>query len=1547
MFERFTDKGIKAIMLAQEEARRLGHNFVGTEQILLGLIGEATGMAAKVLIARGVKLKEARIEVEKFIGCGSGNVDVEIPFTPRAKRILELSVAESERFNHDYVCTEHLLLGLIRDGEGVAIKVLNNLGIDLSELRNQVLIQLNQTPVSKPTQTVKDSQSRPEEQPNPINDYMELVSRLLENRPEILLERYQTLVDSQLVTFLEQQIDLLHRSGAKPEAEFLSNFRDLVQKKIEELNQKESAGEENEAREQAYLQLISELMQCTESQEIEQLLASHPDFVDQTLVDRIIAGAEHYQQKENEQVAQKLFLLAQQINQAIEPANQENFSTNNIDTADSETRQQAYLQLINALMQCSSEEELQQLLATHRSLLDEEFLQTLFALAQEYQQHGNEQAAQWLLSLAQVLSQSSGEHLHFLIKTFELIDQSKGDTKVVYPFWQQHLDKLTLPLISIVRQFAENNLAEVPLEQAPHIATVIAEFSNLIQQFPLGNRSINLELAITAYHFALEVLTRRDFPIKWALTQLNLGNAYCERIRGNKAQNLEDAIEVFNQALEVLTRRDFPIKWALTQNNLGIAYWKRIKEDKVQNLEYAIQACKKALEVYTRQDFPYEWARAKNNLGNAYCERIKEDKSHNLELAITAYKEALTVTTSQDFPVDWALTQMNLGNAYRERIKGDKAQNLEDAIEACNKALQVYTYKDFPWEWAQTHNNLGNAYRERVKGDKAQNLELAITAHKLALTVRNPQHFPLEWAQTKMNLGNAYKQRIKEDKTQNLELAITAYKQALEVFTRQNFPWQWAQIQNNLGNTYRERIKGDKAQNLELAITAYKQALEIFTCQDFPWQWAQIQNNLGTAYWDCLSLGKTENLKLAIASYKQTLEVRTPEADPTACFQTARNLGDLTFKQEDWETTIAAYELAINATEQLRHWGSTDDRRKEIVEGSFEIYANLIHAYVQVENFEKAIETADRSRARYLVDLMYVSDLQAKGEMSEEFRRRLQEYEEAVKERNRLQELLRSQGNPSTESGNRSLDIAQLRQQNQQLHVHEEITKCNRRLDEIFSEMSYYDSERAAQVRVTPLKINQMRAFLSSEKTALVEIFTTPQNTYILVLKHDRRVEVHTCDSDLQSWLVENWLYFIQSNFQTLTAATLLECDPSAIASVEVTKEKVNIGRHDGDTSFSFEEFQQAHQKELEQPQILQKISQRLKLDQLVENCLYDIEEIILVPHLYLHQIPFAALPLASGEYFGDRVLLRFAPSAQILDFCYKREGLKDNAMGTVENPTHDLLFASYEASQLAQMYQIPDDNRAIGDRATVERFYELARQVQTLHLSHHATANLGNPLQSALLLAGGEVTLQDLLLLRLPNLNQVYLSCCETQLSRAELTDDYLPLGAGFLVAGARNVISTLWAVDDMATALFTIFYHEFYQEEKQQATLGKKEIDRARILQKAQQKLRTISGQEFQEKCVPEMQAYLETIGRKLNKELRRWFKKQDQIQSTISNKSREEAQQVSSEIDRIEKQLNRVDKLRATLKNPDYVSEDSTPFSSPRYWSAFVCQGMAVER
>ena len=139
MFERFTDRARRVVVLAQEEARLLNHSYIGTEHILLGLIHEGEGVAAKALETLGISLEAVRAQVEEIIGQGGSSPSGHIPFTPRAKKVLELSLREALQLGHNYIGTEHILLGLIREGEGVAAQVLVKLGADLSRVRQQVI----------------------------------------------------------------------------------------------------------------------------------------------------------------------------------------------------------------------------------------------------------------------------------------------------------------------------------------------------------------------------------------------------------------------------------------------------------------------------------------------------------------------------------------------------------------------------------------------------------------------------------------------------------------------------------------------------------------------------------------------------------------------------------------------------------------------------------------------------------------------------------------------------------------------------------------------------------------------------------------------------------------------------------------------------------------------------------------------------------------------------------------------------------------------------------------------------------------------------------------------------------------------------------------------------------------------------------------------------------------------------------------------------------------------------------------------------------------
>src|SRR5476651_1668058 len=166
MFERFTDRARRVVVLAQEEAKMLNHNYIGTEHILLGLIHEGEGVAAKALESLGISLDAVREQVQDIIGQGQNAPSGHIPFTPRAKKVLELSLREALQLGHNYIGTEHILLGLIREGEGVAAQVLVKLGADLSRVRQQVIQLLSGYAGSKESGGTPAGAGGPESQPS-------------------------------------------------------------------------------------------------------------------------------------------------------------------------------------------------------------------------------------------------------------------------------------------------------------------------------------------------------------------------------------------------------------------------------------------------------------------------------------------------------------------------------------------------------------------------------------------------------------------------------------------------------------------------------------------------------------------------------------------------------------------------------------------------------------------------------------------------------------------------------------------------------------------------------------------------------------------------------------------------------------------------------------------------------------------------------------------------------------------------------------------------------------------------------------------------------------------------------------------------------------------------------------------------------------------------------------------------------------------------------------------------------------------------------------
>jgi CHAT domain-containing protein len=251
--------------------------------------------------------------------------------------------------------------------------------------------------------------------------------------------------------------------------------------------------------------------------------------------------------------------------------------------------------------------------------------------------------------------------------------------------------------------------------------------------------------------------------------------------------------------------------------------------------------------------------------------------------------------------------------------------------------------------------------------------------------------------------------------------------------------------------------------------------------------------------------------------------------------------------------------------------------------------------------------------------------------------------------------------------------------------------------------------------------------------------------------------------------------------------------------------------------------------------------------------------------------------------------------------------------MGIVEDATEDLPFTRYECETLAKTYQIPPMRRLQGKDATIDSVKHLLRQVQILHTSHHAASNLNEPLESALQLADGNLKLGQLLSpgWRMPDLSDAFTCNCETHFSVTDVTDEILTLSVGFLCAGARSVVSTLWSVEDLASAMLSLFYYD----------LREAGLSRSLALQKAQQNLRNLTGKEFAARYQSALAQHLE------------------ELHAAIMEKHRGAVNETESQ-----KLLEAARKIEAQQRRLEGCAKEDLPFNSPYYWAGFVSQGLS---
>ena len=1112
----------------------------------------------------------------------------------------------------------------------------------------------------------------------------------------------------------------------------------------------------------------------------------------------------------------------------------------------------------------------------------------LVAVMQEYAsylegQQGNANAT-WLRELAvqleQVLSLRQAESTgttaaaQFLLEILQLIAQTRGNRAQVYEFFRANVGRLDEALL---RALPDLFAPLIQQNDSGVIAAVFGEFGNLIQQFPLGNRMLNLEMGIASFEQALQVHTRdafpeqwagtqnnlalaysnrirgeradnleraiiaseqalqvytRDaFPKNWAATQNNLANAYSERIRGERADNLKRAITAYEQALQVRTRDAFPEQWAATQNNLALAYSNRIQGERADNLERAITAYEQALQVRNRTAFPEDWATTQNNLALAYSDRIRGERADNLERAITAFEQALQVRTRDAFPEDWATTQNNLANAYSNRIRGERADNLERAITAYEQALQVRTRDAFPEQWAGTQNNLAAAYSNHVQGDRAENIEQAIAAYESALQVYIRDAFPEQWAMTLNNLAIAYSRRIRGEHSENIERALMAHEQALQVYTRDAFPEQWARVQNNLVVIYSNRIRGDRAQNLERAIEAYQMALQVYTVETFPIDWARMQNNLAIAYNSRIRGDRAENLEEAIVAYQQALQVYTRDALPIDWATTHNNLAIAYShrirgnREENLKYAILSYEQAL----QIRTPG-------DFPKDCFLTSQSLGNLHFQEKSWVAAVDAYQI--ATVVAETLYQSSISYSGKGDElkataDLPRRLA-YAQAQLGNLQAAVLTLEQGRARglSESLDRDrADLAQLQTLAPTLHTdYQTITQQLRNLES-------GDRDRMVSTdrdRVPEDLINATTKLRKALENTIAQIRQVPIYEDFLTQTRWQDIEIALRQDNPLVYLVTtpNGGMVLTVTVDAIEILWLNDLTETQLIDLLNQTWFAAYGQSQIDRQAWYDAINATTRQLWDL--LMGAIVQHLKT--------LGIDRITLIPTGYLSLLPLHAawteddLKPTGRRYAFDDIHITYAPNAKSLTAAQSiADRVNTDSILAIDDPFQTFPSSGLEVSTaIATFHQ----HKVLKhEQATISAVLAALPNYDVLHLCCHGTANLQAPLASGLLMSDGLITLRDILAFQFKGIRLAILSADETGLPGITLADEVISLPTGLLQAGVAGVIAPFWAVSDFSTMmLFTRFYDLWRSESL--------EIDQA--LRQAQQWVRDTTNRE-----------------------------------------------------------------------------------------------------
>lgn len=1016
-------------------------------------------------------------------------------------------------------------------------------------------------------------------------------------------------------------------------------------------------------------------------------------------------------------------------------------------------------------------------------------------------------------------------------------------------------------------ELARRTLGDVRRGSEPEMwAEFHRELADCLAQSEGADRAEHIEEALSSFQAALEIWGHPPYAGSelWAQTVHSRAATFRRRAKGNRADNLKEAIEFYQEALTVRTKAIYPLEWASTQHGLGTAWLEMPADDKGVHVLEAMEHYENALTIRTRGDWPALWAETTRDLATAYLEKPGPERGQNVEQAIRLCQEVLEVFRPDQHLLDWGRSQVNLGSAYILRLRGDRTENLNQAIECYNRALKLFSPQTYPADWARTQTDLAVAYWHYPAGQRADNLAKAAKHYQAALDVFTSISYPIECASIQTGLGNLYCQPdMAGDRAENLERAIQLYETALQVRTETDDPAGWATLQNNLGNAYADRIKGNRVENQEKAIACYERALRVRTREFTPDRWAETMNNLGAIYSERLADSPVKNQAQAIIYLRQALEIHTPDSFPNDARRAARNLAYILFAQQQWAEAAKAYRQAILAGQVLFEAAYTEaGRRVEATETS-RLYGDAAYCAWQLESPTLALEQLEQGKTRLLAEALALAGRDVAGLPQAEQQRLKQAREQVRSYQNELQI-------PGPMTGQRPSEA-----------IRTDLAAAYANLRQIIQEI------RTLKPLFMPEGLTFERIVTLVEPgSALIAPLITSQGSLVFIIRpNNTEPEVLS----LPQFKAADLTAMTQSYLRTYLNRHRDKLDPAWLETIEATGQA--IWQH-----------------------VIGPITARLERD---------ITHLLLLPQGGLQLFPLHAAQSPDGTYFGDRYVVQYAPSAYALAEANdraKESARQKKSLFAVVNPTQDLPFAPVEGESLETLFAI-NQEILYESAATKETVCAGLGRHTYVHFGCHGIYNWHNPLNSALFLANERrLTLDEIMSIDLSPVRLVTLSACETGLTEVtQAPDEYIGLPAGFLQGGAPAVISTLWTVSDLSTALLMERFYRYHL----------KGLSLPVALRQAQRWLRNkLSPKQvaiYQKKAVPHLEKTITTLKQQANEAF-------EQGDAFLSIRLSQKRQKLEASLAQIRQQLDEIQ------NNDDH----DPPFAHPYYWAAFTITG-----